>query len=169
MHGALDRILAKPAGTRVERADDSVRMIALGLAGRRSEAVQELDAILQTPLIPTFGSWGTYIRAWLERRPKDMLGSLDHLSHLKIQEDPEALFLQAWMLCDVDEHERGLDLLERAVSRSYFVAPTLSASRQFDPLRGEPRFQSLLADAEAGRHLALQAFREAGGDRLLGR
>ena len=169
MHGALDRILAKPAGTRVERADDTVRMIALGLAGRRSEAVQELDAILQTPLIPTFGSWGTYIRAWLEGRPKDMLGSLDHLSHLKIQEDPEALFLQAWMLCDVGEHERGLDLLERAVSRSYFVAPTLSASRQFDPLRGEARFQSLLADAEAGRHLALQTFREAGGDRLLGR
>ena len=41
-------------------------------------------------------------------------------------------------------------------------------SRQFDPLRDDPGFQALLADAEEGRRKALVAFREAGGERLLG-
>jgi len=48
------------------------------------------------------------------------------------------------------------------------VAPTLAASRQFDPLRHNPEFQALMAEAEAGRQASLTAFREAGGERLLG-
>jgi hypothetical protein len=46
------------------------------------------------------------------------------------------------------------------------VAPTLSASRSFDPLRSDSRFQAILAEAEVGRQQALTAFREAGGERL---
>jgi hypothetical protein len=46
---------------------------------------------------------------------------------------------------------------------------TLRAARHFDPLRGEPAFEALLEQAEAGRANALAAFREAGGERLLGR
>ena len=38
----------------------------------------------------------------------------------------------------------------------------------FVALEGDPSFQRILADAEAGRERARQAFREAGGDRLLG-
>ena len=41
-------------------------------------------------------------------------------------------------------------------------------SRQFDALRSNPVFQSVLADAEAGSARALAAFREAGGEQLLG-
>ncbi len=54
------------------------------------------------------------------------------------------------------------------MAKGYFVAPTLTHWPQFDRLRGEPRFQALLASAEAGRARALAAFREAGGERLLG-
>jgi hypothetical protein len=84
-------------------------------------------------------------------------------------DDPEAIFQEGWLLCDVGEQERGLGQLRRAVARGYFVAPTLSGSRQFDALRNDPRFQDLLAEAEAGRQRALAAFREAGGERFLGR
>jgi hypothetical protein len=49
------------------------------------------------------------------------------------------------------------------------VVPTLSASRSFDPLRSDQRFHAILGEAEAGRQQALAAFREAGGERLLGR
>jgi hypothetical protein len=98
-----------------------------------------------------------------------MLTTLVTISDLKIHEDPEAIFLQAWLLCDAGDYRNGLDHLERSVSRGYFVSPTLEQSHQFDALRDNPRFQSLLADAQAGRHRALTAFREAGGDRLLGR
>ena len=72
------------------------------------------------------------------------------------------------MYCDVGEHARGLADLERAVAKGYFVAPTLIRWPQFDALRGEPRFQALLASADAGRARALAAFRDAGGERLLG-
>jgi hypothetical protein len=42
-------------------------------------------------------------------------------------------------------------------------------SPSFDGLRDDPEFQDLLARAHAGREKALQAFRDAGGDVLLGR
>ena len=41
-------------------------------------------------------------------------------------------------------------------------------SRVFDPLRSVPAFQALLLEAEAGRRRTLAAFREAGGQQLLG-
>jgi hypothetical protein len=84
-------------------------------------------------------------------------------------DDPEAIFQEGWLLCDVGEHQRGLDYLRRAVAKGYFVAPTLSGRPQFDALRGDPAFQAVLAEAEAGRQRALAAFREGGGERLLGR
>ncbi|HYN07227.1 MAG TPA: protein kinase [Vicinamibacterales bacterium] len=165
----LDRLASIQADDLAGTGDDSILIIAQGLSGRRDEAKRALAKTAQAPRIPALQSWNAHLEAWLDRRVADMLTSLVAFSALKIQDDPEAIFLQAWMLCDVGEHERGLDELERAVSRGYFVAPTLSRSRQFNALRDQPRFQSLLADAEAGRHMALHAFREAGGDRLLGR
>jgi hypothetical protein len=45
--------------------------------------------------------------------------------------------------------------------------PTLTRIPQFDALRGLPAFETLVAEAEAGRVRALTAFQEAGGDRLL--
>ena len=107
--------------------------------------------------------------AWLDRRPADMLACVSALSSLKIHNDPEFVFRVGWLLCDLGEHEKGLLYLRRALTNAYFVAPTLSASRSFDPLRGDPRFQAILAQAEVGRQQALAAFRRAGGERLLGR
>jgi hypothetical protein len=64
---------------------------------------------------------------------------------------------------------RGLEYMQRAVARGYFPASTFALWPQFDALREVPAFQTLVADAEAGRQSALAAFREAGGERLLGR
>jgi hypothetical protein len=61
-----------------------------------------------------------------------------------------------------------LTYLQRAVTKGYFVAPTLSRSGHFDALRNDPSFAAVLADAETGRERSLEAFREAGGDRILG-
>lgn len=70
---------------------------------------------------------------------------------------------------DAGEHVRGLEYLQRAVARGYSVAPTLSDAPAFDALRSDPAFQALLSEARAGREEALAAFRETGGERLLGR
>ena len=89
-------------------------------------------------------------------------------STLKIREDPEAIFQEGWMMCDVGQYEMGLEHLQRAVDKGYYVTLTLTRASQFEPLKGNPAFQSLLAQAEAGRLKAFAAFREAGGERLLG-
>jgi hypothetical protein len=108
------------------------------------------------------------LTAWLEGRPADMVQEMAALGALKIEDDPEAIFQIGWLLCDVGEYAAGLAHLQRAVQKGYFVAATLSESRQFDALRSTPVFAALLKDAEAGRTRARAAFRDAGGDRLMG-
>ena len=76
--------------------------------------------------------------------------------------------LTAGKQADVGEQQQGIAHLQRAVAKGYFVVPTLTSSRHFDALRSNPAFKALLAEAEAGRQQALAAFREAGGERLLG-
>jgi hypothetical protein len=120
-----------------------------------------------TSRIPTFQLWADYLTAWLDRRREAMRTGIAGLG-LKIQDDPEAIFQEGWLLCDVGEHDAGFREIQRAVENGYFVAPTLARSRQFDALRSDSAFQSLLARAEAGREHALAAFLAAGGERLLG-
>lgn len=169
MTGDVDRLLAIPSPGVIIGADDVFRVIGLGLAGRRDEARERLSAVIERSRIPLFRIWIAHLGAWLDRRPADMFAGLDELSSLMIFQDPEALFQEGWLLCDAGAHERGLSYLERAVDRGYFASPTLTRSPQFDALRDNPTFQSLVNDAEAGRQRALAAFKSAGGDRLLGR
>ena len=61
-----------------------------------------------------------------------------------------------------------VEMVRRAVRRNYFVVPTLTQSPQFDGARDHPSFRALLAEAEAGRRHALEAFRQAGGEKFLG-
>ncbi|MBI3981621.1 MAG: protein kinase [Gemmatimonadetes bacterium] len=150
-------------------AEERLRVVGLGLAGRRDEARRVLLDMRGPSPLPAFRSWIGFLEAWLAHRPADMRAALSQLSELTIQDDPEAIFLEGWMLCEVGEHEQGLDHLRRAVARDFFAVPTLRKSPQFAALRSDPVFQTLLADAEAGRAEALRAFRDGGGDRLLGR
>jgi hypothetical protein len=122
----------------------------------------------QASRIPIFVTWIEYLTAWLDRRPADMMVGMSALSALKIQEDPEAIFQEGWLLCDLGEHEEGLRQIRRAVTKGYFVAPTLSGRPQFDGLRSNPAFVALLEGADAGRQRALAAFQDAGGERLIG-
>lgn len=169
MTGDIERLLAVERRSVAGGGDDGIRVIGLGLAGRRDEARRLLLDMRQASRLAAFRAWTDTLLAWLDRRPADMLVNVAALSSLKIMDDPEAIFQEGWLLCDVGEHERGLGHLRRAVAQGYFVAPTLSGSRPFDALRSDGAFQELLAEAEAGREQALAAFREAGGERLLGR
>lgn len=169
MTGDLDRLAAPRPPQTDAGGDDGIRVIALGLAGRLDEARGALIAMGGTSRIPVFQAWVEYLMSWLDRRVEDLLAGMSVLEGLGIMEDPEAIFQEGWMLCDVGDHERGLPQLRRAVEKGYFASPTLASRRQFDALRTDPRFQEVLALAEAGRLRALAAFREGGGERLVGR
>ncbi len=168
MIGDLERLLAMERPTVVAGADDGIRAIALGLAGRRDEARQILLDMRRPARIPAFLSWIDLLLAWIDGRTADMIVRLSALSALKIQHDPEAMFLEGWLLCDAGDPPGGLGYLQRAVSKGYFVVPTLLSRSQFDALRSTPAFAALLEDAEHGHQQALQAFTAAGGARLLG-
>jgi serine/threonine protein kinase/tetratricopeptide (TPR) repeat protein len=163
----VDRLVSLQRPAIAAGADEGIRVMALGLAGRREEAREALAQMRHAP-IPSFEAWTQFLAAWLEGRPKDMLGLLSTLGALKVQEDPEAMFVQGWMLCDAGEHAAGLAYLERSVARGYYAALALTGGRQFDGLRRDADFRALVAQAETGRQQALAAFREAGGERLLG-
>jgi hypothetical protein len=139
------------------------------MAGRIDEARERLLVMRQSSRIPTFQSWADHLTAWLDRRSDDFIAGIAGLGALKIWADPEAIFGEGWMLCDVGEYEAGLDYLQRSVAKGYYVWPTLSSGRQFDALRDNAAFQAVVREAETGRQRALAAFREAGGERLLGR
>jgi serine/threonine protein kinase/tetratricopeptide (TPR) repeat protein len=169
MTGDIGRLLAVAEPVSSAGSDSVIRVIGLGLAGRRDEALRSLAEHRRAAELPVFQTYGDNLMDWLERRPAEMAARSSSLGKLKIMEDPEALFQIGWLLCDVGELDGGLDHLRRAVAKGYTVAPTLSTSPAFDVLRGDPTFQAVLAEAEAGRQQALRDFREHGGERLLGR
>ncbi len=168
MAGDTDRLLAVETPRIIAGADDGIHVIALGLAGRRDEARARLERMRVASRIPLFSAWIDYLAAWLDRRPEEMAIRITSFETLKIREDPEAVFQEGWLLCDAGAHEPGLASLQRAVMNGYYVSPTLAARPQFDPLRDTPAFRALLAHADAGRARALQSFRDAGGERLIG-
>jgi eukaryotic-like serine/threonine-protein kinase len=168
MAGDIDRLVDVAAPSVIAGADDGIRVIGLGLAGRRDEAKQRLQVMRESSRIPLFRVWIEYLMAWLDYRVDDMtLGTAGTMAP-KIQDDPEAIFQEGWLRCDAGRHAEGLPHLQRAVAKGYFVAPTLSTRPQFDALRNTPAFRALLEEAEAGRRRALAIFREAGGERLIG-
>ena len=168
MIGDLDRLLSIEQPRVIPGADDGIRVMGLGLAGRHDEARAKLQAMRSHVRIPAFASWIDYLTAWLDRRGDDMNIGRSQFADLGIQSDPEAIFLEGWLLCDAGRDEAGFEFIKRAIARRYYAVATLSTRPQFDGLRSNPAFQSLLSEAEAGRHGALQAFRAAGGERLLG-
>jgi len=165
----LERLLAAEISEREPGADEGIHIIGLGLSGRRDEARQALVNMGQRSHLQLFQRWMAHLTAWIDRRTDDMVSTLAAFGSLKIFDDPEAIFQEGWLFCDAGDHERGLEYLQRAVARGYFLAPTLTLWPQFDPLRDLPAFQALLGQAEAGRDRARTAFRDAGGDRLLAR
>ena len=167
MTGDIDRLLSIERAAAVAGADGGIRVIGLGLAGRREDARRMLDELVVSTMFVTFNAWRSYLTAWLELRLDDMRQIDAALNPLKIADDPEAIFQRGWLLCDVGDYEGGLEYLQRAIKKGYFVVPALLRS-QFDGIREHAAFRAVFAEAEAGRRQALAVFREAGGERLLG-
>jgi hypothetical protein len=167
MIGDIDWLVGVDPRERLAGADDGIRVIGLGFSGRRDEARQILAGMSQRPRIQLFEAWTAHLGAWIDRRVEDMTATLGTMAPMRIFHDPEAIFQEGWLFCDVGEHQRGLEYLQRAVASGYFPALTLARWPQFDALRDEPAFQRLVADAEAGRQRALASFQDAGGDLLL--
>jgi serine/threonine protein kinase/tetratricopeptide (TPR) repeat protein len=170
MTGDIERLLSLgPRSYNPGGGDEGIKVIGLGLAGRRDEAREMLLNMTNMARIQIFHTWTSYLRAWIDRNVPEMVAAQSTLSALKIMNDPEAIFQIGSLFCDVGEFETGLQYVQRAIARGYFVAQTLERRTQFDAVRDRPEFQAILAAAHDGRTRSLAAFRDAGGERLLGR
>ena len=87
---------------------------------------------------------------------------------MKVHQDPEAFFLFATILAYFGDSANALDALVRSVETGFSVPFALRGHPWLASLRADERFPALVERAEAHRRLALAAFREAGGEALLG-
>jgi TolB-like protein len=169
MTGDIDLMLSHDLPEHALGNDSVVRVVGLGLAGRRDEARALLLKTRDAAKIETFRAYSQALLDWLNRDSTALLETVKALGAIRIMEDPEAKFQVGWMLCDVGEDERGLELIEKAVEKHYAAVTALRNATAFDSLRSDPRFQQVLAQAQSDLELGLAAFREHGGERLLGR
>ncbi len=165
--GDIERLLAIECGGSPTGTQDANRVIGLGLTGRRDDAREVLRSMRSRSHSGVLQTWADYLGAWLDRRPAAMVFDSSVYSTLTVSEDPEAVFQEGWLLCDAGDYERGLDCLQRAVGKGYFPTQALGRSH-FDSIRSTFEFQEVLSQALDGRDRALDAFRESGGDTILG-
>ncbi len=127
MTGDIERLLAVERPSVAGSGDDGIRVIGLGLAGRRDEARRALLGDARGAQHPAFRCLDRLPDGVARPAPRGHARrACPALGDLKIMDDPEAIFQEGWLLCDVGEHERGLGHLRRAVAKGYFVAPTLA-------------------------------------------
>ena len=166
----LERLIGIEYAESVPGGGAGIQVIGLGLAGRVDEARALLARMGQAAPTHPFEKWRLqHLAAWLDRRVEDMIAGLASVAGSKIFDDPEIVFQQGFFFCDLGEHARGLPYLQETIARGFFPVVTLTTWPQFDALRDDPAFRTVLAEAEAGRQRAQDAFREAGGERLLAR
>ncbi|HEX7085823.1 MAG TPA: FlgO family outer membrane protein [Vicinamibacterales bacterium] len=102
-----------------------------------------------------------------------LLGDIDGLRP-KLREllessftDPEGFFLLGTFVARTNAPDVALPLLERAVRGGFSCPHALRTDPFWDPLRGEPQFERLAAEAETASSRAREAFEQAGGRQLL--
>lgn len=82
--------------------------------------------------------------------------------------DPESFYYRALMAAYLEDVERALAMLERAVAGGWFCHATIAREPWLASVRDTPRFAALVDEAETRHRRAAAAFQKAGGDQLLG-
>ncbi len=82
--------------------------------------------------------------------------------------DPEGLFYLTQLNAHVGDVEGALALFERVVAGGFSCFPSFASDSWLDGLRAHAEFRRVLSLAEVSHRKAVAAFREAGGERVLG-
>ena len=82
--------------------------------------------------------------------------------------DPEGLFYLTRLLAHFGEVERALAVFDRVVAGGFCCLPSFARDPWLDGLRAHAGFKRLLGLAESRYRAARRAFRDAGGERVLG-
>jgi serine/threonine protein kinase/Flp pilus assembly protein TadD len=156
----LEAVLGGPA----EGNDFELYVMALHMSARTREALDLLRAVDARRRPPILQGIARGLVALLEGRPDAMALLHDVLA---VHEDPEALFMYG--TCQAYAGDGGaLASLAKAVETGYPVPAALRSNPWLSGLRGEGRLDELVERAEMRRREAARAFRDNGGEELLG-
>ena len=159
--GEMERVVSETA----DASDFQLRMMALEALGRRDEALVALKAVPTTSLAPVFATIRAGLLAIFEEAPGAASAFADVVAR---HTDPEAFFMYAAVQAHFGDPERALARLTKAIDGGFTVPQTLREHPWLSPLRTAPAFARLVERADERRSQALVAFRDAGGDTLLG-
>ncbi len=153
-----------------ERAIEGYSGFFVGLPqvslGRDAEAIAAARRSAATVRDPVTRSYQTLLPLLLEGRLDECRRLLDDLAPRN--PDPESVFFIARTYAKLDVIDVALAQFERAVDMGFFVPQWFARDPWLSGLAAEPRFREALARAERRHAAAARAFREAGGERLLG-
>jgi len=147
-------------------ADDPITdALTLMMLGRDQEAVEKLQKAEDMEAV--WRRWCDALRLLVEGHRAQGLAAAQTILPPGYR-DPETLYYVARLLAHFGDPGTALALLARAVEEGFFCFSALARDPWLNTLRGDPAFTKILRHAEARHREALAAFRQAGGDRLLG-
>jgi hypothetical protein len=152
----------------IETDTDDLKWVTnacLSLIGRKDEAVANYHRISQQRLprmmvLMTTAAWQA-----LEGRRAEAVQTIREFSVRPF--DPEGVYLVARSLAFIGEHASALDRLAHIVEAGFFCPQILLRDPWLDPIRGERRFNTIVARARERSQDAEAEFRRLGGDQLL--
>ena len=134
------------------------------MLGRMGDVVDAIAALPPSTSIQRH--FLTAMAATAQGRRPEAIAAIDQVTSTFV--DPEGLFYLTRLLARLGEAERTLALLERVVNEGFYCFPGFASDSWFDSLRGDSRFTRVLGRAQSRHHEAVVAFRDAGGERVLG-
>ena len=161
MRGDWERALAADA--------DDLRWVTnwtLPLLGRSAEAIADYRLIEQRTVPPLVRQLTRASRYVLEERREQALAAIEEFSTRVF--DPEGVYFIVRTLAWLGQTAQALDLLQQQVIEAgFFCHQILLCDPWLDPIRGERRFNALVARARERSQDAEAEFRRLGGDQLL--
>jgi hypothetical protein len=106
------------------------------------------------------------LRAYLEGDFDACRRAIEGAEHLT-RRDAEVLYYTARHLAQINEPERALTTLSRAIESGFLCGSALSSDPWLAPLRSLPEYGQLRQTADQQRGQAHAGFLEAGGPELL--
>ena len=144
------------------------RMMGM-LAALRAEQTAPVIAELKRRLEKQSGAAQVTSRAFLAVLERDVDAFAPRFDALALgTRDPENLYYSSLMAAYVGDTERTLSTLERAVQGGWLCHATIEGEPWLARVGDTPRFKALVSEAKTRHEHAAAAFRDAGGDKLLG-
>ena len=146
----------------------SITVFSLMSLGRMQEARATLEKIQQS--VPAEGFEPELVRmvlALLDGDREAAVASLQRSAEADFP-DPEGIYIIGRCVAFAGAHEEALPVLAAVVARGFICYEGFLRDPWLDGLRSHPGFVHILKRAEAGAKAAEEAFRDAGGEAILG-